>query len=269
MIRWAANLTMLFADSPFMERFERAAKAGFRYVEFLFPYGQDVQAIAGELRRLGLTQVLFNLPAGDWGAGERGIANDPGRREEFRAGVEQAIEIARRLGVQRLNCLVGLRRPDVPEAEQRACVVDNLRHAADRLAAHGITLMVEPLNDLDVPGFFLTRSRQTLALLDEVARPNVRLQYDIYHMQVMEGNLVHTLRSQVGRIGHVQIADVPGRHQPGTGEIRYPFVLQALDKAGYDGFVSLEYVPLGSTEESLRQAAASGLAALGFPVPAA
>ena len=267
MIRWVANLTMLFTELPFMERFERAARVGFRYVEYLFPYGLDVDAIAAELKRHGLEQVLFNLPAGDWAAGERGIANDPGRRAAFREGVEQAVDIARRLGVRRLNCLVGLRRKDVPEAEQHACLVDNLRHAADRLAAHGITLLVEPLNVLDVPGFYLTTTRQALALLDEVGRPNVRIQYDAYHMQIMEGNLTHALRTHLARIGHVQIADVPGRHQPGTGEIRYPFVLRALDEARYEGFVSLEYVPLGSTEESLRQAAAAGLAELGLPHP--
>ena len=265
MIRWVANLTMLFTEVPLLQRFERARKVGFRYVEFLFPYEHDIEAIAGELRRLGLELVLFNLPSGNWEAGDRGIACHPHRREEFRQGVERAVAIARRLGVARLNCLAGRRLPDVPEGEQRACLVDNLRYAADRLGEHGLFLMVEPVNDRDVPGFFLTGTRQALELLDEVGRPNVRLQYDAYHMQVMEGNLTQTLRAVLPRIGHVQIADVPGRHQPGTGEIRYPFVLRALDESGYQGFVSLEYVPLGSTEESLRQAAASGLAELGLP----
>ncbi|MEW6046041.1 MAG: hydroxypyruvate isomerase [Bacillota bacterium] len=267
MIRWVANLTMLFTEVPFMERFERAARAGFRYVEFLFPYGQDVEGIAGELARLGLEQVLFNLPAGDWASGERGIAADPGRRAEFRDGVERALEIACRLGVRRLNCLAGRRRPDLPEAEQHACLVENLRHAADRLAAHGLVLLVEALNELDVPGFYLTTTRQALALLDQVGRANVQLQYDAYHMQIMEGNLTQTLLTNLSRIGHVQVADVPGRHEPGSGEIRYPFVLEKLDQAGYTGFVSLEYVPQDSTEESLRAAAAAGLARLGLPHP--
>ena len=267
MIRWAANLTVLFADVPVLQRFERARAAGFRYVELLLPYGHDVGAIAAELRRLDLEMVLFNLPAGDWEAGERGIAADPGRREEFRQGVAQAMELARRLGVNRLNCLAGRRLQALPAEEQWACLVDNLRYAADRLASQGITLLVEAVNDRDVPGFLVTRTRQALELLEEVGRPNVRLQCDVYHMQIMEGNLTRTLCDHVQRIGHVQIADVPGRHQPGTGEIRYPFVLRALDEAGYDGFVSLEYVPRGSTETSLQEAAASGLAELGLPHP--
>ena len=265
MIRWVANLSMLFHEVPLWQRFERARAAGFRYVELLFPYGRDAEAIARELSRLGLELVLFNLPAGNWEAGERGIACHPHRREEFREGVALAVETARRLGTLRLNCLAGRRLSDVPESEQRACLVDNLRYAADRLAEHGMTLLLEPVNDRDVPGFFVTRSHQALELLDAVARPNVRLQYDVYHMQVMEGNLTQTLRTHLSRIGHVQVADVPGRHQPGTGEIRYPFVLRALEQAGYAGFVSLEYVPLGSTEDSLRQAAAGGLAELGLP----
>ncbi|MBE3598335.1 MAG: hydroxypyruvate isomerase [Limnochordaceae bacterium] len=265
MIRWVCNVTMLFTEVPLLERFERAARAGFRYVEFLFPYGQDVDAIARELEKHHLEQVLFNLPAGRWESGERGIAADPSRREEFAEGVRQAVAIAQRLGVRRLNCLAGRLLPGVPYADQHACLVDNLRRAADHLARHGIMLLVEPLNDRDVPGFLLTSTRQAVALLDEVGRPNVKVQYDAYHMQIMEGNLTQTLKAYLPRIGHVQIADVPGRHQPGTGEIRYPFVLQALDEAGYDGWVSLEYVPQGSTEESLRQAAEAGLAALGLP----
>ncbi|HEY8424575.1 MAG TPA: hydroxypyruvate isomerase [Limnochordales bacterium] len=267
MIRWVANISMLFTEVPLMARFERAARAGFRYVEYLFPYDLDLDEVAAELRHHGLEQVLFNLPAGDWAAGERGIAVDPSRREAFREGVERAVEAALRLGVRRVNCLVGRRPAEVPEADQRACLVDNLRHAADRLGRHGIVLLVEPVNDQDVPGYYLTTTRQALALLDEVARDNVLIQYDAYHMQIMEGNLTHTLRTHLSRIGHVQIADVPGRHQPGTGEIRYPFVLKALDEAGYGGFVSLEYVPLGSTEASLREAAAAGLDALGLPHP--
>lgn len=266
MIRWACNLSMLFTEVPFMERFEQAARAGFRYVEFLFPYDQDVDAIASELERLGLQQVLFNLPAGRWEAGERGIALDPARRGEFREGVQRAVEIAARLGVKRLNCLVGRRPTGVAGGDLFACLVDNLRYAAAVLQRAGILLVVEPLNDRDVPGFYLTTSRDAVALLDAVGHPNVRLQYDVYHMQIMEGNLATTVRALLSRIGHVQIADVPGRHEPGTGEIRFPFVLGVLDEAGYDGWVSLEYVPRTVTQESLRYAAMEGgLGSLGLP----
>ncbi len=260
MPRFAANLTMLFTEYPFLDRFAHAARAGFSAVEYMFPYQEDVDAIARALRELKLVQALFNLPAGDWGAGDRGIAVDPGRREEFRAGVTQAVELARRFGCRRLNCLVGKRLEAVPDGDQRAALVDNLRSAARELERHGMRLLVEPINTYDIPKFYLSTSAQTVDLLDEIGAPTASVQYDVYHMQRMEGNLVHTMRRLAARIGHVQVADAPDRHEPGTGEIHYPYVLAALDGMGYDGFVGLEYRPSGRTEDSFGWIEAMGFA---------
>jgi hydroxypyruvate isomerase len=251
MPRFAANLTMLFTEYPLPERFDRAAAAGFQAVEFLFPYDEDVLSIAAALRRNGLRQVLFNLPAGDFVAGERGFANDPARVGAFRDGVERALEIADQLDCRQINCLAGLELPDVPIETQWGTMVDNLRFAAERTSQAGVRLLVEPLNDIDSPGFLLTTTSQGLMLLDEVGHPNLALQYDVYHAQRMEGNLTATLRRHLDRIGHIQIADSPDRHQPGTGEINYPFVLATLDEIGYGGWVSLEYRPAPDTEQSL------------------
>jgi hydroxypyruvate isomerase len=241
---------MLFTEYPFLERFERAARAGFSAVEYLFPYQEDTDEIARLLADLRLTQALFNLPAGNWGAGDRGIAVDPKRREEFREGVAPAVELARRFSCPKLNCLVGKRLEGVPEKEQRAAVVENLRYAAAQLGRAGLLLVVEPINTYDIPGFYLSTSAQTVALLDEVGAANTAVQYDVYHMQRMEGNLVHTMERLRSRIGHVQVADAPDRHEPGTGEVNFPFVLAALDRFGYDGYVGLEYRPSGTTEAS-------------------
>lgn len=251
MPRFAANLTMLFTEYPFIERFDRAAAAGFEAVEFLFPYAEDIQAIRGALSRNGLTQVLFNVPAGDFAAGERGFANDPSRTAQFREGVAQALEIAAALNCERLNCLVGLTLPDVPVDVQWATAAENLAYAAEQAEKAGVRQLVEPLNRVDSPGFLVGTTHEGLALIDQADHANLRLQYDVYHAQRVEGNLTATLREQLGRIGHVQIADSPARNQPGTGEINYPFVLEALDEMGYDGWVSLEYRPLGKTEDTL------------------
>ena len=259
MLKLAANLTMLFTEYPFLERFERAARAGFSAVEYMFPYREDTAAIARLLGDLRLAQVLFNLPAGDWGAGDRGIAVDPGRRAEFRDGVAQAVELARRFSCPKLNCLVGKRMEGVPEGDQRATLVENLRYAAALLARHDLVLVVEPINSYDIPGFYLSTSAQTAALLDEVGAANAGLQYDVYHMQRMEGNLVRTMERLGTRIGHVQVADAPDRHEPGTGEINFPFVLGALDRLGYDGYVGLEYRPSKTTETSFGWIEAMGL----------
>ncbi len=250
MPRFCVNLTMLFADRPFLERFDVAARCGFTAVEYMFPYDEDVPAIARTLQRLQLTQVLFNLPAGNWQAGDRGIATDPGRRDEFRRGVDRAVQCARTLRCQRLNCLVGKRVEGVPETDQWRTLVDNVRYASHELGRDGITLMVEPVNTYDIPGFFLHTSAQAVRLLDEVAAPNLRLQYDLYHMQRMEGNLTQTLTRLHERIGHVQIADAPDRHEPGTGEIDFRSILRHLDELGYEGYVGLEYKPSGTSEAS-------------------
>lgn len=252
MPRFAANLSMLFTEHPFLERFSAAKEAGFAAVEFLFPYEFDTAAIARELRQNDLELVLFNLPVGDFAAGDRGMANDPARVDEFRAGVATALEVAQVLGPGRLNCLSGLRLRDVPDETQMATLVDNLRYAAAAAADAGIHQVVEPLNPYDAPGFILPTPETGFNLINQVNHPNCSLQYDVYHAQRTSGNLAATIAAHAGQIGHVQIADSPDRHEPGTGEINYPFVLQTLDEAGYDGWVSLEYRPRESTASSLR-----------------
>lgn len=258
MPKFAANLSMLFTEFPFLERFAHARQAGFEAVEFLFPYEFESAAIATALRQNELTQVLFNLPAGNFAVGDRGMANDPRRVEEFRAGVHRALQIAAEIGAGRLNCLAGLSLTDVPEETQEATLVDNLRYAADAAATVGVLQVVEPLNVYDAPGYFVATPDAGFAIVERVAHPNLLLQYDIYHSQRMAGNLAATIGSRIDLIGHVQIADSPDRHEPGTGEINYPFVLAALDRAGYDGWVSLEYRPLASTLSSLEWLRAMG-----------
>jgi hydroxypyruvate isomerase len=251
MPKFAANVSMLFTEHPFLERFAQARAAGFAAVEFLFPYEYDTAAIAHELRRHDLQQVLFNLPAGNFAAGDRGLANDPRRVAEFRQGVADALAIAKELDAGKLNCLAGLRLDDVPDDTQAETLVENLRFAADAAAAVGVRQVVEPLNAFDAPGYFLTTPDDGFALVERVAHPNLSLQYDVYHAQRMRGNLAATIAARIGLIGHVQIADSPDRHEPGTGEINYPFVFQALDDAGYDDWVSLEYRPQADTMSSL------------------
>ncbi|WP_416137846.1 hydroxypyruvate isomerase [Halomonas sp. HK25] len=251
MPKFAANLSMLFTEEDFLDRFEAAARAGFKGVEYLFPYDFTADEIKQRLDANGLTQVLFNLPAGDWGAGERGIACHPDRVEEFRAGVDQAIEYATALGCRQVNCLAGIQPQGVSDDEARQTLVENLRHAAGKLEAAGIRLIAEPINTRDIPGFFLNRTEQALAIFDEVGSDNLMLQYDIYHMQIMEGDLAPTIEKHLVRIAHVQLADNPGRHEPGTGEINYPFLFAHLDRLGYQGWIGCEYKPAGRTEEGL------------------
>jgi len=242
---------MLFTERPFLERFHAAAQAGFAGVECQFPYVHEPAELRRALDGCGLPLVLHNLPAGDWEAGDRGIACDPSRRSEFRQGLERAIEYAEVLDCRQLNCLAGCPPPGVSANEARATFVANLRLAARRLRQHGIRLLVEPINSRDVPGFFLTGSTQARALHDEVDADNLYLQYDVYHMQVMEGDLSRTLERHLDWIGHVQIADVPDRHEPGTGEINYPHVFGLLERLGYRGWFGCEYRPAGNTEDGL------------------
>lgn len=255
MTKFAANLTMLFQEKPFLERFAAAREAGFDAVEYMFPYPYSPEELQGQLQQHGLRQVLFNLPAGDWEAGERGIAVLQGRQEEFRQGVTRAltyVEALRQGGQPPLvNCLVGKLPRGADEGEARRVLVENLRHAAAELKKVGVTLLVEPINPHDIPGFSLRTPDQAAALIDEVGADNMQIQYDLYHQQRTEGQLLETFRRLQDRIGHVQLADVPGRHQPGTGEINYPFVLKALDGDGYTGYVGLEYIPEGDTVSSL------------------
>ena len=251
MPRFAANLTMLFTEVPFLERFESAARAGFEAVEFLFPYAWQASDIRRRLDAHGLRLVLHNLPAGDWEAGERGIACLPDRVEEFRAGVSRAIAMATALGVRQLNCLVGKTPAGVDPRRVEETLLGNLRFAAAALDEVGIRLLIEPINTFDIPGFHLSRTDQAARLIDAVGSPNLFIQYDLYHAQRMEGELVATLTRHLPRIAHVQIADNPGRREPGTGEIHWPHVLAALDRLGYDGWVGCEYKPATTTEAGL------------------
>ena len=251
MPRFAANLTMLFTEHPFLDRFERAAKAGFKAVEFLFPYAFPAEEIKARLQAHGLELVLHNLPAGDWDAGERGIACLPDRVDEFRNGVGRAIVYAKQLGVSQLNCLAGKAPAGVPDAQLRATFVANLRYAAAELKAANLKLLIEPINTFDIPGFYLNRTAQAISILDEVGAPNAYLQYDAYHMQRMEGELAATIEKHLGRIAHIQIADNPGRHEPGTGEIDHGFLFRHLDRIGYAGHVGCEYKPATTTEAGL------------------
>jgi len=251
MPKFAANLTMLFNEVPFLDRFERAAKAGFTAVEFLFPYAFPAAEIRARLEGNGLQLVLHNLPAGDWDAGERGIACHPERVDEFRTGVARAIDYATALGVPQLNCLAGKAPRGLDNVALRCTFVANLRHAAAELRRAGLKLLIEPINTYDIPGFYLNRTEQALAVLDEVGADNAFLQYDIYHAQRMEGELAATLQKHLGRIAHVQLADNPGRNEPGSGEIHYEFLLAHLDRIGYRGWIGCEYKPATTTEAGL------------------
>ncbi len=260
MPRFAANLTMMFTEVPFLDRFERAAKAGFKAVEFLFPYAFEADDIKRRLDDNGLTLILHNLPAGNWDAGERGIACHPDRVNEFRAGVGRAIAYAQVLGVKQLNCLAGKAPAGISEEALRSTLVDNLRYAANALKAAGMRLLIEPINTLDIPGFYLNRTMQAASILVEVGAENAFIQYDIYHAQRMEGELAATVQKYLPRIGHIQLADNPGRNEPGSGEINYPFLFAHLDRIGYDGWIGCEYKPATSTEAGLgwRQSLAAG-----------
>jgi hydroxypyruvate isomerase len=251
MPKFAANLTMLFTELPFLDRFAAARAAGFDAVEYLFPYEYPKEELAGRLRENRLKQVLHNLPAGDWAAGERGIACHPARVEEFRAGVASAIEYAHALDCPQLNCLAGKLPAGLRREQAHATLVANLRYAAGALGAAGIRLLIEPINTFDIPGFFLTRSDQALEVIDEVGSDNLFLQYDIYHAQRMEGELAATLRKHLPRIGHIQLADNPGRNEPGTGEINYAWLFRHIDALGWRGTIGCEYKPRTTTTAGL------------------
>lgn len=251
MPKFTANLTMLFNEVPFLDRFALAAKAGFTAVEYLFPYAFDAKALKAALEVNGLTQILHNLPAGDWAGGERGIAVLPDRVDEFRRGVASAIDYATALGCTQINCLSGIAPVGVSDDVLRATFVANLRLAAGELGKHGIRLLIEPINRFDIPGFYLNTVEQAASIIKEVGSDNLFIQYDLYHQQRTEGELIGTFKKYQGQIAHVQLADNPGRNEPGTGEINYPFVFEALDGAGYDGFIGCEYKPRTTTSEGL------------------
>ncbi len=251
MPRFAANLSYLYLDRDFPERFAAARAGGFDAVEFHFPYEHEAHDLAAAAGAAGVEVVLFNLPAGDWAGGERGIACHPDRIAEFQDGVGTALDYARTLRVPRLNCLAGLLPEGVSERRARETLVENLRFAASVLGRAGVQLLLEPINTRDMPGFFVSTPRQALAIIDAVGSRNLALQYDVYHAQVMEGNLAATLEANLGRIGHVQIADNPGRHEPGSGEINFPFLVRHLDRIGYRGWIGCEYRPATTTEAGL------------------
>ena len=242
---------MLFTEVDFLDRFERASRIGFKAVEFLFPYAYEAGRLADLLKKYNLEQVLINMPAGKWDAGERGIAALPDRKAEFEDGVDNAIRYAKALDCKQVNCLAGITLPNVPSEIVHETIVANLRFAARALEREGIRLLVEAINTRDMPGFHLYRTADARSLIQEVNHPNLFYQYDIYHMQVMEGDLTATIRDNIKIIGHIQVADNPGRHEPGTGEINFPNLFRSIDETGYTGYVGCEYKPLTTTEAGL------------------
>jgi hydroxypyruvate isomerase len=251
MPRFAANLSMMFNEVPFAERFGAAARAGFKGVEYLFPYELPAPEVARLLRANALENALFNLPPGDWAAGERGLASLPGREADFRASVEVAVEYALALGTPTLHAMCGLLPAGADRAAHRAVYVENLRHAARALARHGRTLVIEPINTRDMPGYFLNTQAEAHAVREAVGESNLKVQMDLYHAQIVEGDLAVKLRRHIADIGHVQIASVPDRHEPDEGEVNYPYLLRLLDELGYRGWVGCEYRPRARTEDGL------------------
>ena len=251
MPKFCANLTMLWNELDFADRFAAAAKAGFKGVEYLFPYDYDKSRLREALDQHGLTQVLHNLPAGNWSQGERGIGCHANRVGEFQDGVAKAIEYATALGCKQVNCLAGIRPPNRDPNDARETFIRNLQYAAPRLKSAGIRLLIEAINTRDIPGFFLTSTKQALDIIKAVGSDNLFVQYDIYHMQIMEGDLAPTIEKHLQLIPHMQLADTPGRHEPGTGEINYDFLLPHIDKLGYEGWIGCEYKPAGKTVDGL------------------
>ena len=251
MPKFAANLSMMFNEVPFPQRFAAAAAAGFKAVEFLFPYDHTPQEVASWLKENNLENVLFNLPPGDWAAGERGFASLPGREAEFQAAVARAIEYAQALGTKRLHMMAGLIPAGADLRVHRETYLGNLRYAAREVGKHGINLLIEPINTRDMPGYFVNFQAQAHALREESGEPNVKIQMDFYHAQIVEGDLAMKLRKYFNGVGHVQIAGVPSRNEPDDGEVNYPYLFRLLDELGYEGWIGCEYRPLGRTEDGL------------------
>lgn len=251
MLKFAANLSMLFTEAPFLDRFDVAARAGFSAVEFLFPYDYEASQIAARLQRNALELVLFNLPPGDWNGGERGISIFPDRRDEFRAGVATAVDYAKSLGCKKLHCLAGVAPSEGDSAQMLETYVDNLRYAAGALRAIGATLLIEPINTRDIPNYYLTSCQQARDVIERVGAPNLRLQFDAYHTHMMGGSAADLAAANFDIIQHVQIADAPGRREPGTGVINFASLFRRLEALGYEGWIGCEYRPSSSTVESL------------------
>jgi len=250
-LKFAANLSTLYPDRPFLDRFACASAAGFDAVEFLFPYEFGYQAIRQRLDDTGLQVVLFNISPGDYAAGDRGVLSHPHRRADFRRSFQEALTYAQHLLSPRIHVMVGNRLPDVAHSAQFDTILENFAWAAPLAAAAGVTLVVEPLNATDQPAYFIHSTLDGMAVVRAVNHPHVRLQYDVYHAQMTEGNLITTIKTHFPYIGHIQISDVPGRHEPGTGEINYPAVFAALEELGYQGHIGLEYHPSGDTDQTL------------------
>ncbi|MQG07305.1 MAG: hydroxypyruvate isomerase [SAR202 cluster bacterium] len=251
-MNFAANLTMLFTEYDFLDRFEKAYKNNFKAVEYLFPYDYNPQELKNLLNEFNLKQALHNLPAGDWNNGERGIACHPDRIDEFKNGVDTAIEYAKTLNCNQLNCLIGIPPEGISEEELENLIIDNLKYASDKLKNEEIILLIEAINTIDIPGFYLNTTEQAKAIINKVKSDNIFIQYDAYHMQIMEGNLSLTLRDNIEMIKHIQIADHPGRNEPGTGEINYDFLFKYIQSIGYEGYIGCEYNPYNGTENGLK-----------------
>ncbi|HVW52111.1 MAG TPA: 2-oxo-tetronate isomerase [Trinickia sp.] len=251
MPRFAANLTMMYNEHAFLDRFAAAARDGFKAVEYLFPYDFAAAELKSRLDGHGLAQALFNAPPGDWAAGERGIASLPGREDEFRRSIDTALAYARTLGNDKLHVMAGLLPAHADRARHRDVYLRNLAHAAQAARADGVTILIEPINPRDMPGFFLNRQDDAQAICREVGAPNLKVQFDCYHCQIVEGDLAKKLERDIAGIGHIQIAGVPERHEPDIGEVNYPYLFERIDALGYDGWIGCEYRPKAGTSAGL------------------
>jgi hydroxypyruvate isomerase len=241
----------MFNEHPFLDRFAAAAREGFKGVECLFPYAYPIEEIRSRLQDNGLVQIMFNCPPGDWDGGERGIASLPGREDDFKRAIESALAYARTLGATRLHIMAGLLREGQDRQRQRAVYLDNLAYAAQQAVAHDITILIEPINTRDIPGYFLNRQDEAHAICREVGMPNLKVQFDLYHCQIVEGDVAMKMRRDIGNIGHMQIAGVPKRHEPNIGELNYPYLFALMDELKYEGWVGCEYRPRGKTSDGL------------------
>ena len=260
MPRFAANLSMMFQDKPFLDRFAAAAAAGFKGVEFLFPYDFAAEDVASAARDAGVEVALFNLPPGDWANGERGFAAVPGREADFEAALEKATAYIQVIGGKRLHAMAGIPPADADRALCRATYVANLKKATARLAPLGVDVLIEPINTRDVPGYFINRQQDAHDVVADVGADNIKVQMDFYHVQIVEGDMAMRARALIGGVGHIQIAGVPERHEPDIGEVNYAYVFSLLDELGYEGWVGCEYNPAGDTLEGVKRwGAAYGL----------
>ncbi|WP_138469953.1 2-oxo-tetronate isomerase [Poseidonocella sp. HB161398] len=255
MTRLAANLSMLFADAPFLDRFDRAGAAGFEAVEFLFPYDHSIAEVKARLDRNALRLTLINAFAGDWAGGERGFAARPSKTAEFDASITQAIDYATGLGCPRIHVMSGITKDEPDRAKCEAVWIANMRKAADQAASAGLDISIEPLNTRDMPGYFIAHQDPALELIGRLGRRNVFLQFDVYHAQIMDGDIIRRIERLKGAYGHVQIAGVPDRHEPDEGELNYGAIFEAFDRTGFEGFLGCEYNPRGRTEDGLGWAA--------------